>query len=94
MTTKFTTGPWRVAPAVDYLDGSLNVDAKQRGYICKAGQRGDAEAWANACLIAAAPDLYAALVAIVAADDVKSLDDIVAAMPAARAALAKAEGRS
>ena len=62
----YTTGPWRVAPAADYHPGGgpLNVDADGRGYICLAGWRGDAEAEANARLIAAAPDLLRALDAL------------------------------
>jgi hypothetical protein len=58
---KHTPGPWRVAPAADYVGAELNVDAKQRGFICAAGTRGDAEAEANAKLIASAPSLLTAL---------------------------------
>lgn len=51
-----TPGPWRVAPAHDYLDGEINVDAGTRAYIACCGHRGDAQAEANASLIASAPD--------------------------------------
>jgi hypothetical protein len=61
----FTPGPWRVAPSHQYADsGSLNVDTADNGqtsYICCAGLRGDEEAEANARLIAAAPEMLAAL---------------------------------
>ena len=57
----WTPGPWRVAPVSDYVGAELNVDARERGFICLAGVRGDREAEANARLIAAAPDLLAAL---------------------------------
>lgn len=60
-----TEGPWRVAPASDYSDSKINIDAHNHGYICCAGQHGDEEAEANARLIAAAPDLLAALWEIV-----------------------------
>ena len=59
--TAHTPGPWRVAPAADYLSSDINVDAGKRGYICLAGVRGDTQAEANARLIAAAPDLLRAL---------------------------------
>ena len=57
----WTPGPWRVAPVSDYVGAELNVDARERGFICLAGVRGDREAEANARLIASAPDLLAAL---------------------------------
>ena len=61
----YTPGPWRVAPASDYAPShELNVDAGTRAYICLAGVRGDANAEANARLIAAAPDLLHALDAL------------------------------
>lgn len=47
---------------------------------------------ADAALIAAAPDLLAALKEICAADDIKSLAGIVTALSSAKAAIAKAEG--
>lgn len=56
-----TPGPWRVAPASDYRDADLNVDANTRAFICAAGTRGDVEAEANAKLIASAPSLLEAL---------------------------------
>lgn len=60
----FTPGPWRVAPASHYAGSAINVDAGENGlagFICETGHRGDHEAAANAYLIAAAPDMYAAL---------------------------------
>lgn len=62
--TRFTPGPWRIAPSTAYLDGDINIDTRpsgQRGYICNVGKRGDLQAETDAYLIAAAPDMYAAL---------------------------------
>lgn len=62
---KFTPGPWRIAPPKDYPNSTeINIDAGERGqaaYICQVGQRGDAQAEADALLIRSAPELYEAL---------------------------------
>ncbi len=60
----FTPGPWEVAKPFHYAGTDLNVHSGPNGtgaYVCSAGQRGDVEAEANSRLIAAAPDLLAAL---------------------------------
>jgi hypothetical protein len=94
-----TTGPWRVAPASDYPSG-LNVDANTRGYVCLAGEWDDARAVANARLIAAAPDLLEACRAFLRAPSTGSsgpgsvtIEVTTFNLNAARAAIAKAEGR-
>jgi hypothetical protein len=108
----FTPGPWRVDESHDRSDGVyVEVDGRDC-YVCEIGGAvWDAseglfqltpEDVANARLIAAAPDLYAALIAMVAcvtddhgavspepADRRVWLDNLVAA----REAIAKAEGR-
>ena len=62
MSAKHTPGPWRVAPRFVYgaTDG-IHVDAGSRSYIAHVGEHGDERAEADARLIAAAPDLLAAL---------------------------------
>jgi hypothetical protein len=85
-------GPWvvRMLSWCDVVEGIYDAGGEavaetrdDGGYISKD----------DAPLIAAAPDLLAALKLIVEADGEKSLAQIVAAMPDARAAIAKAEGR-
>jgi hypothetical protein len=93
--SKHTPGPWRIAPASDYADGSLNVDADTRGYVCLAGFRDDPEARANARLIAAAPDLLEACKRILA--DIDSNATLAFeidgdALEALDSAITKAEG--
>ena len=95
---KQTPGPWRLAPAKDYAGSELNIDAGPRGqsgFICTAGHRGDAEAEANARLIAAAPELLEALIAIT--DQLERIGDPRpgkdgAFIDEARAAISKATG--
>ena len=84
-----TPGPWAVFHGMVVTanaDGSIPPTTQVLGYM--NGMRD-----ADARLIAAAPELLAALKAICAADDVKSLADLVTVLPDARAAIAKAEGR-
>lgn len=106
--SKWTKGPWRVAPAKDYPD-SLHIevdtaDRGQTGHICQVGMRDDPIAHADARLIASAPDLYEALNKAMpfiddALDAVEVMSDSVLtkecreAVRLARAALSKAEGR-
>jgi hypothetical protein len=89
-----TPGPWVIEGDVAALPDDIGVGIVNRKH--------DGDDWdvamvhssaANARLIAAAPDLLAALKLIVEADGEKSLAQIVAAMPDARAAIAKAEGK-
>lgn len=84
---KFTPGSWR-------------VESDRQGCDCVVGPRGVVADTigmeANAHLIAAAPDLYAALQALMPVlDDLTTLDEPFPAedaVIAARAALAKADG--
>ena len=82
---KFTPGPWRIEaspPVIAGANGNLVAEMRR--------QREKGEADANARLIAAAPELYAALEAMV--KQYNFGDTLPAAHPliAARAALAKA----
>lgn len=89
-----TPGPWewvkgnevRRGLSMKFLKGADN-----QGFAHTVGL-GEPLDTANARLIAAAPDLLAALKAVCAADDRKSLVALVDVLPAARAAITKAEG--
>lgn len=101
MTTKVkhTPGPWHI----DSL-GKVRCAAEGgKGFICDPGDgryagsipRIDAICDANACLIAAAPELLAALTELVEFDrdpDIGSVGDFVVAIERAKAAIAKARG--
>lgn len=87
--TKATPGPWTVGGQNGFLN-QIQVEPA----ICAAYGAGE-ELAANARLIAAAPDLLAALVALFGADMEHVLlgdgkDDQIEAIAMARAALAKA----
>lgn len=56
---KFTAGPWRYQEESDAYTHIVRAGTDE--YICGCGQGADGECEANARLIAAAPDLYAAL---------------------------------
>lgn len=114
-----TPGPWRIdarsAPFNEYVFRVINIEAAgpYRGGVCRLqssehiGGIGAAETDANARLIAAAPDLLAALRKIAAMDAVPHVSggqgdaefcegyDMAAGAAAdcARAAIARAEGR-
>lgn len=63
MTTSFTPGPWRWSGEWSTLRGICSIGG---GYVgVEAPREVEVEAWhANVNLIAAAPDLYAALEAL------------------------------
>ena len=90
-----TPGPWRVTPRSNRMIDVLH-DVRTPGAIthalCRVQARDSwiAEAEANARLVAAAPDMLAALVMLVAGDEDQCLDDEM--FDAARAAIAKAVG--
>lgn len=97
-----TPGPWRVSTIGLMNDGALPVSSDQ-GQIARVSAQADfprgqghnsecAERDANAHLIAAAPDLYAALDGLLGLLDAGSLYEPQAY--AARAALAKARGQA
>jgi len=94
---KHTPGPWFVNQDEDgnYRSiGSAGWWGLAQVVVRFEGERNDdATGLANANLIAAAPDLLAALKAFVADFDA-SVSDPDATTDAARAAIAKAEGRS
>ena len=92
MKAQYTQGPWRVAPASEYAGSDLNVDANQKGYICKAGVRGDAEAEANARLISSAPELLEAAKQLLKVQEFDDTEMSPEEFALARA-IAKAEGR-
>jgi hypothetical protein len=54
---KHTPGPWRIAPASDYISG-INIDAGKGGYVCFVGNPEAPHARADAELIASAPIMY------------------------------------
>lgn len=92
--TKWTPGPWSyrgsLGPASNqYLKGPHIVESASGNQIAiMNGWRSDVSE-ANACLIAAAPDLYAALAAICDEDCID-----MARLTAGKAALRKARGES
>ena len=102
---RFTPGPWEAGEFAEHLDGVHIWAQPKRGRgrfassrrIAQADNRGNPEEMhANAKLIAAAPDLYAALSVALGALDDASADGqfFTATIAKGVAALAKAEGRS
>ena len=92
MKTQFTPGPWRVGPTALVP----TVTRIQAGHaliasVYRAGE-GDSQREGNARLIAAAPDLLAALHDMVHYDDLPEAEQ-APAMAKARAAIAKAQGQ-
>lgn len=103
MEIKFTPGPWDIDFDVDQSP-SIWIEAKSNVGVCKIepcsyddglGHRLTDEDWANARLIAAAPELLVALRAIVTAAELHGADSVVffEARNQALEAIAKAEGR-
>ncbi len=96
---KWTPGPWSYVPAEELshdapgfhvvvaLGGIIGGEADDPVWVIEDATNIAGEA--NAHLIAAAPDLYAALEAVVAIADRRTVE-----FDAARAALAKARGHS
>jgi hypothetical protein len=89
---EFTPGPWRVVKVFGKCKrriltekGSVLADIHNRREF---QERGGAEMKANAALIAAAPDLLAALIKVVSVADRQTVE-----FDAARAAIAKARGQ-
>lgn len=95
---KHTPGPWhQIGFWVEHEDDDVadiclcDPEDLGQGHLKRSAD----EIIANARLIAAAPDLYAALRAMLkVCYDVELNDKTIAAVAAARSALAKAEGRS
>lgn len=102
---KFTPGPWAVRPDIGAPVGTLKIANPEwpRGAsdpLVAAVFGTEQEQGANARLISAAPEMYEALRAMLAAFDipgrteVRSIPEAIQAIADARTALAKAEGRS
>jgi len=91
----YTAGPWRYHEG---RGGEYLISCESYGFAPLARVKGDKrstlkDAKANACLMAAAPDLLAALYAMMDnCYDPDRDDEIVKAFDAAREAIAKAEG--
>lgn len=105
MTTQHTPGPWSVA---DRRDGDCSTVTSPTGPVCKTyWTHRVPEMRANAHLIAAAPEMHAALQQCLAnalhrlrraktyvdAEGSPSKADVQAEIDAIRAAITKAEGR-
>ena len=94
MKLKFTPGPWFARPAI--RSGEFNVTAQSGGFAPLAKVKGDKrstldDALHNARLMAAAPDLLAALLAMLEhCPDLEKNDEIVHAVKLARAAIERA----
>ena len=94
MKLKFTPGPWFARPAI--RNGEFNVTAQSGGFAPLAKVKGDkrgtsADALHNARLMAAAPDLLAALLAMLEhCPDLEKNGEIVHAVKLARAAIERA----
>ncbi len=96
--TKFTPGPWRVRAHTSQPNDRVVVDTFGGSVACVYRDMGENEPprEANAHLIAAAPDLYAALEALHRATAIlpASMDEPGSPQALARAALAKARGET
>lgn len=102
--TKFTPGPWRAAPFSSVVGCPIGAQPDpKKNTIIVAGTRSAvaqepgafrAEVEANSYLIAAAPEMYEALVLLDSMDGWTPEDEWDAAWQKARAALAKARGES
>lgn len=96
MSTHYTPGPWATT-----ANGFNVVSTTAKVHVCATKLREDAEQKANALLIAAAPDMLAALVEYDASmtaywgepEAVEAkYDDAIRCWNATRAAIAKARG--
>lgn len=107
MPTNHTPGPWRVAPFAPVNGVTLSIDDDfgldgGRDYSLAEVTHGDPdELRANAALVASAPDLLDALravsddlVALLAQRMPREVAEQLTSLEAARAAIARAEGRS
>ena len=91
---KFTPGPWAVEIGPGRPEDGTVVEVLSKSGECIADVYVAADSHvADADLIAAAPDLYDALEAMLEADDAEDFEAFSVAIVAARAALAKARGK-
>mgnify|MGYP001617764458 CR=1 FL=1 len=88
MTAQHTPGPWTVEPEPDGWSVTTNVYFLATVYFGHEGPK-DTEASANARLIAAAPDLLAALQNVVRCIEAEGCNHV--AIEGAHAVIAKAE---
>ena len=89
MSDTHTSGPWEVLHGPEW-EGFTVSGLRLVAKVHEWGFNGEAEA--NARLIAAAPELLAALEDIVASSDANCGDSLMNAIQAALAAIAKAKG--
>ena len=97
MYAKWTPGPWAIPGQPDKVcaEGfTRNGAAKVIATVHTPSWMASAEPWSNAHLIAAAPDLYAALDAFQMFYPMGINPDLDDAYRAARAALVKARGEA
>ena len=98
MTTQYTPGPWKLSAGIVHAGGHAIASLPIGSAGTLNGLTNTDEVAANARLIAAAPDLLAALehVAVVASPGHRTFDQIISDMyylaSHARAAIAKAKG--
>ncbi len=85
---KHTPGPWQWT---QHFDPTISIYRDGFGQIARLYDSSAGTGKANARLIAAAPDLLAALIEIVSADDAHELTQ--KHIESARAAIAKATGK-
>ena len=97
METKWTPGPWRY----DRTNGSPTtgehmIAGAKPGYLAEVRDCGSGDVRANAHLIAAAPDLYAALERTLnfIANTESEMGETLPCGDVARAAIAKARGEA
>ena len=90
-TAAHTPGPWMITggdSTTAYIDDAFGDEGGRNYYLAEVSHGDPGELKANACLIAAAPDLLAALLAAVKA----GIIDIDGEPDVARAAIARATG--
>lgn len=93
MQTQHTPGPWRYCKTNGSpTHGEHVIAGAKPGYLAEVRDCGSGDVGANARLIAAAPELLAALQAIVSSCGVRIDDPRVLHFDAAYAAIAKATG--
>lgn len=89
---KWTPGDWYIDGYRETRDGGyVEVKSEKFHWVCSVTDYSDGTAKPNAHLIAAAPDLYEALEALVRDYDIGEMTD-TPELDAANAALAKARG--
>ena len=95
MVKTYTNSPWKVGSVSDSEYFAINIAGCDGYHVAKVSSRTNSEVLANAKLIAAAPELYEALSAIINALDFDDLihDDQRTAFNNSLKALDKANGK-